>query len=143
MFLHRFLADEHGIATTPVVGYVNDGTDDIFMSHAWLDVAGRKVDLTLHLTEHQGVQLPGALLVLDHVLRPGQVSHSYYFEMSPAAEVANAIIAQDPRGAFILRHKEQEHHEMALRAADPVLMADYLAKAPAEFGYAAMRAALG
>jgi hypothetical protein len=31
--LHLYLVDK-GIKTTPVVGYVNDGTDDVFISHA-------------------------------------------------------------------------------------------------------------
>ena len=59
--------------TLPVVGYVNDDTDDIFMSHAWIELNGRKVDLTLNVTEYQDVQLSGAVLILDQVLKPGQV----------------------------------------------------------------------
>ena len=143
MFLHRYLADECGIETEPVVGYINDGTDDIFMSHAWLEVEGRKTDLTVHLTDRPDVQLPGALVILDHVLRPGRVTHSYHRELTPAAVTANVEMAKEPQLAALLAHKQREHQEMFARASDTKLMAAYLAAAPLEFGYAAMRASIG
>jgi hypothetical protein len=142
MFLHRFLLDERGIATDPVVGYVNDGTDDIFMSHAWIEFGGRKVDLTLNVTEYQDVQLPGAVLILDHVLKPGHVSHSYHVALTPASRAKNAMMAKEPQLAAMLRHKAREHADMRDRAADPALMTAYLAGAPTALGYEAMRAAI-
>lgn len=142
MFLHRYLLDERGITTQPVVGYVNDGTDEIFMSHAWVEFDGRKVDLTLHLTEHSDVQLPGALLILDQILRPGHARHTYYTSLTPAAEAQNAVTAKDPDLAALLRYKALEHRQMTERAADPLAMSAYLASAPPELGYAAMRAAV-
>lgn len=83
MTLQKFLADKHGIATQAVVGYVNDGTDDIMISHGWLEYEGMKVDLGLHVVEHPDVVKPGALVVLDEPLRPGVIEYTYHLERPP------------------------------------------------------------
>ena len=35
VLLNRILAKEYGVASTVVLGWINDG-DDVFISHAWL-----------------------------------------------------------------------------------------------------------
>ncbi|MCB1470697.1 MAG: hypothetical protein KDK08_26890 [Rhizobiaceae bacterium] len=142
MMLHRYLKEEHAIETTPVVGFVNDGTDNIMISHAWLEHEGQKTDLTLHLTEHPEAQLPGALLVLDHVLRPGLVNYSYHLERSPEAYAALEPLRRDPTTAAIVAHKEAEHQTMLARANNQDLMTAYIDGAPVELGYAAMTSVL-
>jgi hypothetical protein len=57
--LHLYLA-ERGIGTTPVVGYVNDGTDDAMISHAWLGYEGKKNDLTLARAERAPTSIRSA-----------------------------------------------------------------------------------
>lgn len=47
MTLQKYLEETHGIAAQAVVGYVNDGTDDIMISHGWLEYEGMKIDLGL------------------------------------------------------------------------------------------------
>jgi arylamine N-acetyltransferase len=37
-FLLNLYLQEKGVASTPVVGWITDGRDDIAMSHAWLMV---------------------------------------------------------------------------------------------------------
>ncbi|WP_234839078.1 RlpA-like double-psi beta-barrel domain-containing protein [Sinorhizobium medicae] len=51
MTLQKYFSEKHGITTEAVVGYVNDGTDDIMISHGWLEYEGMKIDLGLHLVE--------------------------------------------------------------------------------------------
>lgn len=108
------------------------------ISHAWLEYGGRKVDLTLHLTEAPDVQLPGALIVLDQVLRPGIVRHSYHRERTLAGIVQDEKMMRDPHLAALLKHKAVEHQAMSERARDPDLMTRYLESAPEEMGYEAM-----
>lgn len=142
MFLHRYLADECGITTVPVVGYVNDGTDDIMISHAWNEHQGRKVDVTLNLVDPQ-ISLSGDLLVLDHALRPGRAVYSYHAALNAAGEAANAAITNG--GGFpaqLLRHKQAEHEEMMAKMVQPALMDQHQALAPPGLRYADMRASL-
>lgn len=142
MTLHRYLADEHGIKTVPVIGYVNDGTDDIFISHAWLEHEGLKTDLTLHQTEYPDIQLPGAVLVMDQPIRQGVVQHTYHVERTDEGMKAAQRMLAHPETAAIAKHKEQEHLDMVDRAQSRALMDAYLQAAPIECGYAAMTAPL-
>jgi hypothetical protein len=132
MTLHWFLQHERGIITEPVVGYVNDATDDIMISHAWLEHDGLKVDLTLHLTDGFST---GALLVLDHVLRPGRLVYTYHRERTPAGIAQDRVMMRDPEIAPVLRHKQAEHQTMSGIARDSKRLGDYLAVAPAQMSY--------
>ncbi len=142
MILYRFLADEHGIMTVPVVGYVNDGTDDIMISHAWLEHEGKKTDLTLNVVEHPDVISPGDVMVLDTIVRPGVLHYSYHRERPTEAIAVVERMLRDPATAQIARHKEIEHEVMLERSRNPSLMDAYIAGAPLDCGYAAMTAVL-
>jgi hypothetical protein len=142
MVLHRYLKDEHGIETEVIVGYINDGTDDIYMSHGWLEHEGRKTDLTIHLTEHPEVQLPGNLLVADQVLRPGRVTHTYHRERPVEGLRKEMEMMANPDIAPIVAHKAEEHQAMLARAKHRSLLDAYLGMAPKEMSYEAMTAPL-
>ncbi len=141
MFLQRFLKEEKAVAVTPVVGYVNDGTDDVMISHAWLELNGLKTDVTLHLTEYPESQLPGALLILDRQLLKGQVEHSYHREQTPAGYAENQRLALGSLRGMIA-HKDAEHAYMSECMTDPARMAAHQAKAPPGLRYDDMRAVL-
>lgn len=135
MFLNRFLREEHGIETDAVVGYVNDGTDDIFISHAWLEFDGLKTDLTLNVVEHIHAIPSGAAIVLDRVLREGKVRHTNHLEISAVGLAQNAAMMAMPDLLPIVLHKEREHRDMLLRAATPEAMKAYMDAAPAGVRY--------
>lgn len=63
MFLKLFLEQEHGIAGEAVVGFVNDGTDELYASHAWFEFHGLRTDLTLCRPMHPEVQQRGPLVI--------------------------------------------------------------------------------
>ncbi|MDH7974399.1 hypothetical protein QH494_19590 [Sphingomonas sp. AR_OL41] len=140
MFLHRVLKDEHSITTDPVVGYVNDGTDNIMISHSWIELDGRKTDVTLSLVD-PNISMSGGLLILDTEIVPGRVRYGYYHQMTAAGEEANAALIAAGMGG-LLRHKQQEHRIMLGMMADPKRMADHHSAAPSGLGYDEMRAAL-
>lgn len=142
MTLHRFLMETHRISTEVVVGYVNDGTDDIMISHAWLDYNGKKIDLNLHVMANPDATKPGDLIVLDQVLRPGALTYTYHTERTGAYLIAAHRLLSDPDLGAVARHKEEEHLIMQARSKNPALMEAYIAAAPTEIGYAAMTAAL-
>ena len=140
MFLHRILKDEHSIVTDPVVGYVNDGTDDIMISHAWIELDGRKTDVTLSVVD-PNISRSGGLLILDKEIVRGQVSYSYHHRMTAAGEKANEAVIAAGMGGLLL-HKQQEHQRMLDIMADPKRMADHHSAAPPGLSYDDMRAAL-
>jgi hypothetical protein len=141
MFLALYLR-EHTINAEPVIGYANDSTDDIFMSLAWLEHGGRKVDLTIHLTDYADAQLPGDLLVLDHVLRPSNVQHTYSRELTAAAQAQYEAMAADPQMKMLLQHKDQEHWQMQDRASDPEKIKAFPEAAPLGLRFSDMRQVL-
>jgi hypothetical protein len=136
MILSRFLKQECRIEAEAVVGYINDGTDDIFISHSWLEHAGSKTDLTINLTEMP--EFRGPLLVQDQTLRPGNVTYTYHRERTPEALAADMEMLADPRTTRIARHKAEEHQAMLARASNPSLMDAYINMAPKDQGYEAM-----
>ena len=138
MILHRFLTFELGIPTQPIVGYVNDGTDDLMISHAWLEYQGLKSDLTLFLPNPSYQQPSGALLVLDQELLKGELSYSYHTEQTEAGRAQTEVMRLDPKIAPVLHRKEQEHQAMLECAADADIMKEYLNAAPSEIGYDAI-----
>jgi len=138
MILHRYLADEHGVETEVVVGYINDGTDDIFISHAWIEYAGLKTDLTIHLTEDP--ILRGSLIVSDGILLTGRATYTYHRQRTQAGLLQEMAMMKE-LGPLVV-HKAEEHQLMLARAANPALMKAYLDAAPEQQGYDAMKRAL-
>jgi hypothetical protein len=127
-FLHLHLL-EKGIKATPVIGYVNDGTDDVFMSHAWLDYEGKKTDLTLARAERPDLNPPGDILILDFPLRRAG-KYTYHVTKSAAAFAVESEWLKDPRAAGVVRQKAAEHEAMEKRARSTEEMRVFLDRAP-------------
>jgi hypothetical protein len=127
-FLHLYLLDK-GVQTTPVVGYVNDGTDDVFVSHAWLDYAGKKTDLVLGRAERPHLNPPGDILILDFPFRRAG-KYTYHLTKTAAAVAVEDEWLSDPRGAGVVRHKAAEHEAMERRALSVHVMRAFLDHAP-------------
>ncbi len=142
MFLSRYLREERGVTVKPVVGYVNDGTDDIFMSHAWIEFEGLKTDLTLHLLSPNFHAPSGCVLILDRTFRQGEVQHSYHVEQTPAGQAQTQMLMSDPSLRGIVLHKEREHREMLARMADPAAVKTFMDGAPLGVRYGDMMAAV-
>jgi hypothetical protein len=133
-FLHLYLKDR-GILTNPVVGYLNDGTDDVMVSHAWLELSGKKTDLTLGRTERPAVNPPGDILILDFPVRRGH-GYTYHLEKTPEAIAVEEHWLREPDAAGLVRHKAAEHDRMLRLSADPIAMHAFLDAAPDGLTYA-------
>lgn len=127
-FLHLYLM-EKGINTTPVIGYVNDGTDDVYMSHAWLEYEGKKTDLTLARAERPELNPPGDILIQDFPFRRAR-KYTYHTTKSEAAVAVEKDWLKDPRSAGIVRQKAVEHEAMEKRARSAEEMRTFLDGAP-------------
>ncbi|MBO9127695.1 MULTISPECIES: hypothetical protein [unclassified Rhizobium] len=142
MTLEKHLAEAHAITSKTVVGYVNDGTDHIMISHAWLEFETMKVDLGLHVVERPDVVHPGAVLILDQQLLPGTVNYSYHLARPAASLAVVEKMLRDPSTAHVGRRKEIEHEAMLQRSRDPALRDAYLAGAPPGSSFASMTSVL-
>lgn len=142
-FLTESLEREHGITAQPVVGYVNDGGDRFMSSHAWVELDGRKTDISLTIME-QPTLPTGALLILDRVFKPGRATYSYHRERDQAALDLLAGYARN--GSHLpedIRRKEEEHERMVEIAQTPEQRRAYLDGAPDGLNYEAMSALIG
>lgn len=141
-FLRRYMR-ENGIEAEAIVGWVNDGTTPLMISHAWVEVGGKKIDIALTLTEDPDVQLPGPLLILDQVVRRGSAEYTYH-----RAQTAESLSALDglrqaaPHLVNVLDAKMAEHLKMEATAKSEALMHAYLDAAPPDRKYAVLARAL-
>lgn len=127
-FLTRYLAERHGITARPVVGWVNDGTTPLMISHAWIESAGGITDISLTLTEHPEHQLPGALLVLGRAVYRGHADYTYHLERSQQAlDALREVEAEVPT---VVQMKEAHHSQMTAISRDSALIREYLDNAP-------------
>jgi hypothetical protein len=104
-------------------------------SHAWIEFNGRITDASLTFTSNPEAQPTGSLIVLDHVLRKGAVSYSYYKEGEPVVLKSLEWMRTVPEFKTILNHKLHEHQTM-LGIALSKCVDEYLAKAPPGTRYA-------
>lgn len=137
-FLRLYLC-EKGIATRPVIGYINDGTDDVLVSHAWLEFSGKKVDLTLGNTERPELNPIGEVIILDRAIRSG-CKYSYQIEKSPAALAIEEDWLQRSDAATIVIQKREEHLAMLARSANDKELRLFLDSAPDGFTFGELRA---
>ena len=94
-FLSLYLKERHGLETVVRVGYINDGTDEIYASHAWLEYNGKKIDLTLANTERPEIQLTGDMLVLDYPFNKGRANYTYHFELTQEQRAATSLASAE------------------------------------------------
>jgi hypothetical protein len=127
-FLHLYLTGK-AIATEPVIGYVNEGTDDIMVSQAWLEFGGKKIDLTLGRTERPDLNLPGEILILDYPFRPGH-GHTYHLKRTSEAIAVEERWLKDPDSADLVKHKAAEHERMIRMSSNPHEMRRFVDSAP-------------
>jgi hypothetical protein len=142
-FLHQYARRELRVeAAQAVVGYAGDQTGPVRMSHAWLEMGGRRTDISLTRTEFPQWQLTGDLLIHDQSVSRGTAQYTYHRDQSTESleQVARSKAA-NPIIEKILVAKEREHLEMADRVADDMAMWEWLQGAPPNVGYSALVAA--
>jgi hypothetical protein len=120
MFMTKYLKQEKGIDVTPVIGWASHG--DALFAHAWIDVDGKRVDLSLTRTTKPDVAPPGELIVLDRAVKAGA---PYVYHADTTEDIAAAVGQQ--RLDFCAR--------MRAIAADAGLIDQYFEEGPSEYRY--------
>ena len=136
-FVTVYLREEHDISANAVVGYAHDQTSPVMASHAWVEVEAKKTDLSLAFTEEPDIQLPGEVLILDHVYKPGH-RYAYFRERNDAANEVIRTLLDDPQFLLVVRHNEAEHAKMAELSQNTAQMRQYLDAAPDGLSYDAL-----
>ena len=131
-FLYLYLKEKYGIVTSPVIAYVNDGTDDIYISHAWLEFNQKQVDISLSVADPR-IGLAGELIILDRVMKAGH-KYGYFLEIPEAGLRAHEMLRLTG-SRLLLEHKEQEHAAMCQRVNDDAAIRIYLDAEPNGFDY--------
>ena len=122
---HLAHAHAHGIRGEAVIGYVNDGTDDLYSSHAWFEHRGLVTDVALCRPLEPRLQKRGAVLVQGKEVVPGW-AYTYHRER--------------PADAFAVAAYDKLHAAMTRIAHDEDEIRAYLDGAPDGIGYARMAA---
>ncbi len=117
VLLNRILAKEYGVTSTIVLGWINDG-DDIFISHAWLEIGGKKTDLMAERPMYEELNR-GPTIILDHVFKgSSNITYSYHLNKTPAALAVDAAMAATiPNHRGRLCAKDAEHAKIATAIA--------------------------
>lgn len=126
VLLNRILAKEYGVASNIVLGWINDG-DDIFISHAWLEIGTKKIDLMAERPMHEESNR-GPTIILDHVFKgSSNITYSYHLHKTPAALAVDAAMAEeDPSYRNMLSVKDAEHAKIAAAIASDGTRDDFL-----------------
>ncbi|MGI2036269.1 hypothetical protein ACRQ1B_28240 [Rhizobium panacihumi] len=131
-FLYLHLKEKHGIDSSPVIAYVNDGTDDIFISHAWLEFNGKRTDVSLAVTDPR-IGVAGQLIILDRVFKAGH-EYGYFREIPEVGLKKNEELCLSGMRT-LLERKEKEHHAMLKRVGDDSAIRAYLDAEPNGFNF--------
>ena len=142
MFLKLFLEQEHGIDTNVVVAFVNDGTDELYASHAWLEFQGQQTDLTLCRPLRPEVQQRGKLVIHGRVIAEGWPRYTYHLHRPPEGVRVIEQMMADPATRPLIAEQEEIHLHMVATAKNNALIHAYLDGAPDGLTYDRIAAAV-
>ncbi|MDB5978363.1 MAG: hypothetical protein JWR07_5123 [Nevskia sp.] len=139
LFLNQCLRELHQVETEAVIGWINDGTWEGVASHAWIELGGKKIDISLTHTSHRDPQPSGGLLILDRLVTKGAANYSYYKEQPQSAiEYLNKLKVASPKAMEIMAQKNKQHQMFEGIARDPERIHLYLNSAPSPTRYDAL-----
>ena len=134
MFLRYHLVARHGIDGEAVVGFVNDGTDVAYSSHAWYEIDGLITDVALCRPEKPRFQKAGPVTILDREMAPGW-SYTYHRQRPPEGRALVADLLRYPEIGPAMADAENLHLRMAAMAKSDELIRAYLDGAPDGLNY--------
>ncbi|WP_347403231.1 hypothetical protein [Limobrevibacterium gyesilva] len=130
LFLKLFLEQEHGTAANAVVGFVNDGTDELYASHAWLEFRGQRTDLTLCRPMSPEVQKRGQLVIHGRVIAEGWSRYTYHMHRPLEGLRVIQQMMSNPSTRPMVAEQEELHLRMVATAKNNTLIRAYLDGAP-------------
>jgi hypothetical protein len=143
-FLNELLHTGYSVETELVVGWVNDGTWPGLASHAWVELGGKKIDISVTQTDVADSQLTGDLLILDRVVRPGAAKYAYYREApDKAVEYVQQAVRSGDLPAEAVESKTQEHAYIAGLARTREGIRTYFTRNPPDRTFEALARIVG
>ena len=136
LFLKLFLEHEYGIDANAVVGFVNDGTDDLYASHAWLEFRGQRTDLTLRCPMSPEVQKRGQLVIHGRVIAEGWSGYTYHMHRPPEGLRVIQQLLSDASTQSMVAGQEELHLKMNATSKNSAMIRAYLDAAPDGLTYA-------
>jgi hypothetical protein len=140
-FLRLYLEKIYGIVGLAIVGFVNDGTDDVFASHAWYEFRGKMTDLAISRPLNPHLQRPGPVTIHGLEIRPGW-TWTYHREEPPEGRAALEALLARPEMAPRVQEELARRQRMAMIATDLDMIRDYLDRADNGLTYDVMAARL-
>lgn len=140
-FLHTYLTNYHALQGELVVGFVNNGEDNIYRSHAWYVYEGQMTDLAISRMGGVGSGQAGPLLIHGFELKPGK-KWNYHKSRPSGSILAVQELVPDPEDKESVTHAEELHMHMANVATDASMVRSFLDQAPDKMDYNALSDAM-
>lgn len=140
-FLRLFLKERFSYEGEAVVGFVNDGTDDLYPSHAWYEFKDQLTDLAISQPLHPEVQPAGPLTIQGICFFPGH-EYSYHRERPVMALVTMGEMIKDPSVGHIIQQNEEQHMMLHATSKNDSLIRAFLDQAPDGWTYKRTAAAV-
>jgi hypothetical protein len=141
LFLKYYLQHRHNLQGEAIIGYVNDGTDQLYSSHAWFTFRSRVTDLAISRPLHPDLQKAGPLVIHGQEIRTGW-RWTYHKTRPPEGEIQTRQLLLDPSVGRQMREAEDLHQAMAATAKNDDLIRAYLDRAPDGLTYEIIAARL-
>lgn len=141
LFLKYFLRDVGGFESEAVLGYVNDGTDDFYSSHAWLSYKGLITDIAISRPLRSELQKKGPITIHGYEFAAGW-AYNYHVARPAGEEQRIAALAKDPEFGPLLREHEEQHLKLLAISDDLERIRFYLDAAPDGLTYDLIRTKL-
>ncbi len=135
LFLRLYLAQEHGVSGTAVIGFVNDGTDALYSSHAWYTYQGQLTDLTLCRPLRPQVQKAGPLIIHGRTYAKGWDRYTYHLQRPPEGQAVIEQLLADTTVGSQIEAGEKLHFQMLVTADNDEPIRVYLDLAPDGVNY--------
>ena len=122
---------------------MNDGTDDVYASHAWYEFKGQLTDIAISKPLRPDVQPRGPLTIQGIEFARGH-RWTYHREMplTGVQLVQQMMRLADPNMAGMLRQQEEIHVAMQTRSSDDSLIRAFLDQAPDGWTYQRIASAI-
>lgn len=134
LFMKYHLELRYDIRGDAVVGYVNDGTDELYGYHAWLETDGLRTDVALCRPQDPSIQKRGPLTILGHEMAAGW-PYTYHRTRPPQATAMIMEWMRDPSMRELVSQQEEQHMRLASTARRSDLIRVYLDGAPDGLDY--------
>ena len=135
MFLGFHLYFKYDIQAEVVIGYVNDGTDDLYASHAWIETDERITDVAISRPQHPHLQKSGPLLIIGTTINSGWNGYTYHREVPAAGVEEIEKMRADPSFRSQYIEREKLIRTMTVMARYPTTQLKFLNNDPEGMSY--------